>query len=1367
MRRSLLLLLAFYVGIGSGFAGTFNAFGPKTHPRETGDPVTVVDQFSVLNPSAQYTLRIHNGGLVDGEFEKVSSSVIKLNGVQIVGPDEFNQNVSFLEKPVSLLANNELSVEVRGKPGGAIILEIVGVDSDPPTINATASPTPNAAGWNNTDVTVNFDCSDATSAIASCPPAQTVTTEGANQIISGTATDNAGNTATASVTLNVDKTPPTVVINSPADGATVTSSPATIAGTIGEALSGVEIVTCNGSGALLSNSVFSCNVALLAGANPITVQARDRAGNTGSASITVILADDTVPPSLSILTPAPGSFVFLNRPTIEVAYSDDSGVDTSTLAFSANGAAIAADCQLSETGGQCAPASALPEGAVTLEASISDLAGNPGSAQVQFTVDTLPVEVAIAAPGDGLITKDAEVQVSGTVGADVISVQVNGVAAPLAGTSFTATVPLREGINMLVALATKANGKTGTASVDVTRDIVAPVVRIDSPRDGFVSVTNVVSVTGLVNDIVNGGKNPLVKVNGVEATVAGGAFMAMDLRLVRGPNTIEAVATDAVGNEGRHQITVHFQAPIGGRLSVQSGNGQAGVVGQPLAQPLALLVKDVFDNPVAGRPVTFEVTRNSGALRVSDGDVPQRVLQVATDGTGLATVRLTLGDTAGEGNNRVRATALGVAGEVEFCASALAAAPDKILMVQGDNQRGVIGHPLASPLEALLVDKDGNPIAGVDVTFAVVQGNGSLDGQQSLVQVTGTDGIARAVLTLGPEPGINNNVVSASFQDLQGLPATFVASGLLPGNPAATRFSGVVLDNGHTPIPGAVVSIPGTTVSAVTDAEGQFLLENVPVGHIHLRIDPTNSPRSETFPPLEFETVTVAGQINVLGQPILLPPLDTEGSKIVGGASDVKLTMNGVAGLELTVFANSVTCPEGTPDRSPDGKQCRVSISQVHLDKVPMPPPSGTIFMPPAWTIQPAGVQFNPPARICIPNDGLPPGRVIDIFQFDHALNQFINVGKGTVSQDGFIICVDPGFGITAAGWGGCGQPQPPTTEGEKCGPCKTPVGSSCIPNPLKTGTACDDKNECTINDKCNLIGQCKGDAVTVDQITGACVVPVNGSATYTATSNAPDRIQWTAPSGNPSSAKGLSITVQYTTEGDKGITAACGPKSKTKVVAVAPACSSIIPQHRPQETPASPGSDFGRVGFDLNFTARYKPCVDNFKWCFRLEELETRHTFGTSNQGRPPVAGANDAAITPSSCVAVIQDFTPSAALAVQGVPTAPYSQFVPPSIVEAHERFHISDFRDKVQIPTMNDLAAFVANAANCSDCKRPTPDASFNQQLRQFTSTHLPVFANGQEEARAYQVENSLLASLVSAIRQRARSAPASEGWPNACK
>jgi hypothetical protein len=73
------------------------------------------------------------------------------------------------------------------------------------------SPAANGAGWNRSDVQVGFTCSDAGSGIASCPPSRLVSTEGQGQIVSGTATDKSGNTATAQVTLNIDKTAPTIV----------------------------------------------------------------------------------------------------------------------------------------------------------------------------------------------------------------------------------------------------------------------------------------------------------------------------------------------------------------------------------------------------------------------------------------------------------------------------------------------------------------------------------------------------------------------------------------------------------------------------------------------------------------------------------------------------------------------------------------------------------------------------------------------------------------------------------------------------------------------------------------------------------------------------------------------------------------------------------------------------------------------------------------------------------------------------------------------------------------------------------------------------------------------------------------------------
>lgn len=104
-------------------------YGPELFTRVSGSPVVVLNDVDVTN-SGTYTLQITNGGLEDDVAELVSSSIIKINGVQVVGPSEFNQNATYIEKEISLSAGtNELSVELKGKPGGGISISIIGEDT--------------------------------------------------------------------------------------------------------------------------------------------------------------------------------------------------------------------------------------------------------------------------------------------------------------------------------------------------------------------------------------------------------------------------------------------------------------------------------------------------------------------------------------------------------------------------------------------------------------------------------------------------------------------------------------------------------------------------------------------------------------------------------------------------------------------------------------------------------------------------------------------------------------------------------------------------------------------------------------------------------------------------------------------------------------------------------------------------------------------------------------------------------------------------------------------------------------------------------------------------------------------------------------
>ncbi len=353
-------------------AGTFSVFG-KTYVRDTGAPVTVTDTFSVFNPNAPYTLHVQNLG--------VASAVIFVNGVQVLGPSDFDPNVTSIDRAVGLGTSNEIDVQLRSKPDASLVISILGIDNDPPVIVASASPSPNVSGWNNTNVLVTFTCSDKTSGVASCPSPVTVSTEGVNQVIIGTAADRAGNTASTSITLNiektppsitasaapppnsagwnnsdvtvsfqcgasisggiqcpgprvvsteganqtitgtvsdnagnnttatanvsVDKTPPVLTITSPADGSTSAASAISVSGSATDALSGVAAAACHGVTASLQGSSFSCSVTLNVGANTVTVSATDLAGNTTSASISVTLGNATAPGAPTGLTARP------------------------------------------------------------------------------------------------------------------------------------------------------------------------------------------------------------------------------------------------------------------------------------------------------------------------------------------------------------------------------------------------------------------------------------------------------------------------------------------------------------------------------------------------------------------------------------------------------------------------------------------------------------------------------------------------------------------------------------------------------------------------------------------------------------------------------------------------------------------------------------------------------------------------------------------------------------------------------------------------------------------------------------------------------------------------------------------------------
>lgn len=150
-------------------------------------------------------------------------------------------------------------------------------DATVPTISGSRSPEPNGNGWNNSNVTVSFSCGDSLSDIASCGPNQTLTSDGATQSATGTAVDNAGNSASTTVGgIKIDKTPPSVSVTGPSDGATYTLGSVPVPGCItSDALSGVATsASLAVSGGPVGSITATCSGAV------------DNADNLGAASAT-------------------------------------------------------------------------------------------------------------------------------------------------------------------------------------------------------------------------------------------------------------------------------------------------------------------------------------------------------------------------------------------------------------------------------------------------------------------------------------------------------------------------------------------------------------------------------------------------------------------------------------------------------------------------------------------------------------------------------------------------------------------------------------------------------------------------------------------------------------------------------------------------------------------------------------------------------------------------------------------------------------------------------------------------------------------------------------------------------------------------
>lgn len=180
-----------------------------------------------------------------------------------------------------------------GNQAAPVTLSGIKIDRTAPNVTASASPAPNANGWNNSDVTVSFSGTDNLSGVAGCSSNLIVSTNGAGQTQSGTCTDNAGNLGSASLSVSLDKTAPAVNVTGVTNGATYS-------------VGSVPTAACNTTDAL-SGVATSATISLSGGSNPPTSTgsytatcsaATDRAGNA-AANINVTFTVTSGSPSFN------------------------------------------------------------------------------------------------------------------------------------------------------------------------------------------------------------------------------------------------------------------------------------------------------------------------------------------------------------------------------------------------------------------------------------------------------------------------------------------------------------------------------------------------------------------------------------------------------------------------------------------------------------------------------------------------------------------------------------------------------------------------------------------------------------------------------------------------------------------------------------------------------------------------------------------------------------------------------------------------------------------------------------------------------------------------------------------------------------
>ncbi len=450
--------------------------------------------------------------------------------------------------------------------------------------------------------------------------------DGASYQVSASAQDSAGNSASATHTISVDTTAPVISVNTLSGddvlNAAEAQQPLTVHGsssaeagqTVTVTLGGKTYTALVGSDGTWTLDVPAADlVALSQGALTVTAVVNDKAGNSGQTTHTLTV--DTVAPAVTISTVADDDIVnnaeLLAGQTISGTTTAEQG-QTVTVSF--NGHSYQATVGSDGSWSVFVPGRdflGLSDGDYTITATVSDKAGNPGSATHDMTLNGDVPTIVINTFAQDDIVNAAEhgtpLIVSGTTDAPAGQT----VTITLNGKTYTATVQndgtwsytvgsadvtaLADGGSYMInAQVSNAIGNSASDNHSVTVDLTAPSmgISIDSLQNDtglsasdFITNDKQVVVNGSLTAQLGNNEKAQISLDGgvtwIDLTVTGTTWRYTDGRtLTDGTYPYQVRVIDNAGNVGAtdsQDVVIDLTKPAATSITVDSVSQDTGL----------------------------------------------------------------------------------------------------------------------------------------------------------------------------------------------------------------------------------------------------------------------------------------------------------------------------------------------------------------------------------------------------------------------------------------------------------------------------------------------------------------------------------------------------------------------------------------------------------------------------------------------------------------------------------------------------------------------------------------------------------------------------------------------------------------------